>query len=501
MRAACTLLWITILGGTLQMTAAFGQTTYTWAGSNFGGDGTNITTAANWTTNGTAPAITLPNGSYGDIAQWDNQTTKNVVCVGNVFLPGTGFGTIGINLVVTTDQVNPVRVIPVSTFTSPIAINQITINSASAAFSLGDTSANVLQDIARPAGAVHDWINNSSAAAIIYPNILWEAGGGTVYTLEFDGTGNWLVTNSLASDNNGTLIEKSGTGTLYWNGPSLNSASPYGPITSPITINSGAMVIQWNDAQLNNVNFTNNSLLQYDAPGQTQTYNGVISGPGTNLISNGTLILTGVNTYTGPTIVSNGTLIASSTAGDLDLSGGNVAPGSTTAVDSLTIAGNLNIASGSVVVVLNKAASPSNSTITVTGAINNTGGTLAVTNAGLHLKTGDTFAIFNQPVSSMTIIPPAGITFTNNLAVNGSISVATVPAINPTNMAVQVSSSRVILSWPVDHLGWYLQAQTDSLAGGIGTNWVTIPNSDAFDSYTNSISPTNGAVFYRMVYP
>lgn len=52
------------------------------------------------------------------------------------------------------------------------------------------------------------------------------------------------------------------------------------------------------------------------------TFNGVISGVGSNLTINsplggGTLILNGINTYTGPTAVINGTLIA----------GGNVAPG------------------------------------------------------------------------------------------------------------------------------------------------------------------------------
>jgi hypothetical protein len=57
------------------------------------------------------------------------------------------------------------------------------------------------------------------------------------------------------------------------------------------------------------------------------------------------------------------------------------------------------------------------------------------------------------------------------------------------------------LSWPTDHLGWHLQAQTNSLSAGLGTNWITIPGSDTVTSTNIVINPANGAVLYRMIYP
>jgi hypothetical protein len=93
--------------------------------------------------------------------------------------------------------------------------------------------------------------------------------------------------------------------------------------------------------------------------------------------------------------------------------------------------------------------------------------------------------------------------WTNNLAVNGSIAVVAVVTVNTnsTNIVTSVSGNTLTLSWPADHKGWHLQAQTNSLSSGLGTNWVTIPGSDAVVSTNLTINPANGSVFYRLVYP
>jgi hypothetical protein len=57
------------------------------------------------------------------------------------------------------------------------------------------------------------------------------------------------------------------------------------------------------------------------------------------------------------------------------------------------------------------------------------------------------------------------------------------------------------MSWPADHLGWLLQSQTNPPASGLGTNWVTIPGSGGTNQATIAIGPTNGSVFFRLVYP
>jgi hypothetical protein len=98
-------------------------------------------------------------------------------------------------------------------------------------------------------------------------------------------------------------------------------------------------------------------------------------------------------------------------------------------------------------------------------------------------------------------ITGAGINWTNKLAVDGSIAVLSTVATNPTNITFSVTSNVLTLSWPADHTGWRLQAQTNSLANGLGTNWVDVAGATSVNSTNFTINPANGAVFYRLVYP
>jgi hypothetical protein len=56
-------------------------------------------------------------------------------------------------------------------------------------------------------------------------------------------------------------------------------------------------------------------------------------------------------------------------------------------------------------------------------------------------------------------------------------------------------------TWPPDHLGWRLQMQTDPPGSGLGTNWVSLPGSAATNQMSISIDPTQGDIFFRLVYP
>ena len=102
------------------------------------------------------------------------------------------------------------------------------------------------------------------------------------------------------------------------------------------------------------------------------------------------------------------------------------------------------------------------------------------------------------------------VTVTSCTQANGSASFyecniygtsAPVVALNPTNLTTVLSGNLLTLSWPADHLGWRLQMQTNTLATGLGTNWVTLPGTELVTSTNIPINPTNRAVFYRMVYP
>jgi hypothetical protein len=73
----------------------------------------------------------------------------------------------------------------------------------------------------------------------------------------------------------------------------------------------------------------------------------------------------------------------------------------------------------------------------------------------------------------------------------------------PTNLTFSASSGQLQLTWPQDHTGWLLQAQTNSLTGGLGTNWVSVSSNLVMNTnqVTIPMNPTNGIVFFRLVSP
>jgi len=73
--------------------------------------------------------------------------------------------------------------------------------------------------------------------------------------------------------------------------------------------------------------------------------------------------------------------------------------------------------------------------------------------------------------------------------------------VNPINITYSVSGTALTLSWPEDHTGWVLQAQTNALSAGIGTNWVAVPGSSATNQMTMPMGSGIGSMFYRLFLP
>jgi autotransporter-associated beta strand protein len=292
------------------------------------------------------------------------------------------------------------------------------------------------------------------------------------------------------------------------------------------------------------------STLTLNTTGGDVVFDGVIGGPGANqnnlaLAKNQTglvLTLTASNTYVGPTIINNGTLALSGagsinnsvsievTSPDLfDVSAvtggyvlgaaqtlkglgsvngsvtanGRVEPGSG-GIGTLTFFSDLTLnSSAKLVMDINNTNTPNHDTLTVIGTFT-PGGTLVVTNIGPALALSNSFQLFSTATTGFSTVqlptPPSGTVWTNNLAVDGTIALVAAPVIapSPTNITFTVSGGNLILNWPSGQ-GWNLQAQTNSRAVGLTTNWVTVPG--AVPPLTNAVDAANGTVFYRLVYP
>ena len=69
----------------------------------------------------------------------------------------------------------------------------------------------------------------------------------------------------------------------------------------------------------------------------------------------------------------------------------------------------------------------------------------------------------------------------------------------PMRLTVAVSGNALDISWPAS--GARLQAQTNSLSVGIGTNWATVPGSTTTNHVVLPIDTANGSVFLRLAVP
>ena len=216
----------------------------------------------------------------------------------------------------------------------------------------------------------------------------------------------------------------------------------------------------------------------------------------TNLVTNGVF-----EVVSGQTLAGIGTIRASKVLLDSGSTFNVGLPvGSLTATNEVELAGFVNLR-------LSTTNSPNSSQIICPGAIAiDPTATLNVTNVGPALAAGNTFQLFSHAVTgsfAATNLPVlvSPLYWTNKLAVDGSLVVASLVNTSPTNLTSSVSGGNLTLTWPADHTGWRLQSQTNSVTVGLATNWVDVAGATATNQVVVPMSPVNGSVFYRMVYP
>jgi autotransporter-associated beta strand protein len=318
--------------------------------------------------------------------------------------------------------------------------------------------------------------------------------GGTLSTYNVTSS----MTNNAVFNFNGGLLQ------------ALNPGSPFLSALQAANVLAGGAII---DSGTNSITVS-----------QPLLYGGIGTG-GLAKLGTGALTLSGANTYIGATVISNGTLIvdgslssasavtnyggtlagAGTINGPVVVPAGTLRAGDLAGIGTLTINNSLTM-QGNTVLRISKTGGVLTHDLVTGLTTANYGGTLIVSNVtsdSMALAANDAFTLFsagthNGHFTSIVGTPGTGLAYSFT---NGVLSIVATMANNPTNITATVSGSTLTLTWPADHVGWILQSQTNSLAAGLGTNWVDVTGSTANNTNAITINPTSPSVFFRLRHP
>lgn len=314
-------------------------------------------------------------------------------------------------------------------------------------------------------------------------------------TCDFTGGSVNALVNTLyvgrASGNNGGSGTGAGTLTFANGLISVNTLYDGYQPTNSVKVVTGTINVNSNSTAVAaaTLSVSGNLYLGLTAPGGT-------AASGTLNINNGmaqmNALVCGVNGGTSTVSLNGGTLAIATTAGtpsapvsSLTLNGGVLQLSLNGSISQTNIVAANLIVGGPMVIDISS----------ITGV----GGTMTLPLISYPNGSDPTLADFS-------LVLPAG--YTGNLVDNGtgtiSVSVTSTVSTTPFDITNSVTGNQLTLSWPANHIGWRLLAQTNSLSTGLNTNisdWFTVPGSTTVDQMNFTINPTNGVVFYRMVYP
>jgi hypothetical protein len=125
-------------------------------------------------------------------------------------------------------------------------------------------------------------------------------------------------------------------------------------------------------------------------------------------------------------------------------------------------------------------------------------GTLPALNAGDSFKVFDALAYTGAFNAIVPATPGPGLVWdTSQLTVSGTLIAAlpgSGPDTTPTNLVASVSGNTLTLSWPPNHIGWFLEVQTNSLS----STWTVVPGSSTTNQVDVPIDTHLTDVFYRL---
>ena len=261
---------------------------------------------------------------------------------------------------------------------------------------------------------------------------------------------------------------------------------------------------------------TNSVSLQGNGDGEIS--GGITAASALNKTGAGTWTLSGSNTCVAPASVSAGGLLVNGSLanaavtvsggtlggngvinGPVTISSGALEPGTSTNVnETLAIRNHLVLSSTARFQIGKSGATPICDR--VLGVTNITyGGTLIVTNVtGATWVGGETFNLFAASGSktgnftNIVLQPAVAGVMPTFAPASGTLSLAVIPP--PTLVLTNLGGGALRFSWTGS---FKLQAQTNSLGTGLGTNWFDYPGGT--NSPVNlTVDPTKGSVFFRL---
>ena len=366
--------------------------------------------------------------------------------------------------------------------------------------------------------SINSWFaigrDNGSGTVNMTGGTITKTGGGNVEIGSFGGnphSGTFNLSGGVFDIQSGIIAMgiDVAVGTLNLNGGTLKTSQITKQNgTANVNFNGGTLTAKANQASfvagLSSVTVQTNGAIIDDGGfsiGISQALLGDPAGDGgLTKTGNGTLALSGVNTYTNVTKVNAGTLAGTGTIAGPLTNSATLAPGNG-GIGTLTINGNITLSVVSTNLFEVNGTTPANDII-VAGANVTYGGKLMIVPTGTFTA-GQQFHLFSgagatnaSNFASIAGSPGAGLGFTFT---NGVLSVVSAGPSGSSTLTNSVAGggTTLSLSWGA---GWKLQMQTNSLSKGLGTNWVYL--TDGTLTSTNiSIDKAKPTVFYRLTYP
>jgi autotransporter-associated beta strand protein len=324
--------------------------------------------------------------------------------------------------------------------------------------------------VANDAGTIYNANGNNSIVSPVLLNTNVPSGAPANVTFNAGGPSSGLTLTVLSTISGPGSLTKTGTNYLYLEGTNTYSGST--------TVNAGTLF-----------------LVQQGA---------ISNSPSIVVASNATLDVSQVNyswnVPAGQTLMGNGTVNGGVTV----LPGGTVSAGTNAASAGALLFNNSLTLEGTTLIKVDPAHSTNDVLEVPSGII--AGGQLVTTNiSSTPLQVGQTFTIFTGGFSgSFSSVSPAGPMLgwnTNNLSVNGSMTVVHLPSL--TN-AVESDGNLVLTGTGGTAGGTYYILSTTNLALPL-TQWAIVSTNlfDAQGNLSNNIpvSPSKPGAFYTFRFP